>query len=1128
MFCYNEIIELNGLFRSYYDLTEEEKDFWKTFIPNKQFYKILRETLASLDSTNPKDKLSLWMQGTYGTGKSFATAVIKNLLFNDIEDIAEFIDKINDEQLKFRLKNYRKKNKTFPVILKGTGEIRENTTFSLEIEKAVKKALDNQKITISTQTDFERMIEIIEKNQLHMNWDSIIQNNIDLKMYVSNKEELLVKLRQSDKTLLLKLEELSSKTRIHFSHTKIEEWLVQVLDELKEQNVANNLIIYWDEFTSILEMQNSGLLLSKLQDIAELSASKNIFLFIVSHRTPEQARLSSEDMKKVLGRFHSFEYEMEPITNYHLIGTAIKKKDDEQWNILKNDSSEELRESIIAISETEGSAVSNMIKDLFPIHPYTAYLSTFVSRNIGSAERSIFKFLNNNENGFLHFIDKNPNEFGEKLLSSEYLFDFFFDDFKNSDKQKYLAVINRFNLYKTKVESQSKKYFKVFKSVLLLNILYRYVDNVELIKPNTKNLKLIFSATSIFDEVEEALNYLHKNQIVSKNPDGLFLIESSALPVDEISKSREILIENYKSINKILDSTQKNEIAQALTSSILRENELVIFDAKDNIHISKNKIKKSFKDTYKINIALFIPLDYSELENIRSSINEILSDDSFSNIICVIANEIFDSETFIKFIDYQAQAHVADNHNLKEELDMNLGYAKKVISQWITKFTTSSIDWFLNVNGNEVINNSYKVLFYDFSNIVNRDLMNRIFFHGINTLQSATRNKNIWDSKISKTVAESFLFSDTLDILEQKTKSNPAKLTREIIKDENRNYIVKPENLIFKRGINQEHPLKIMSSRVKNAINNKKGDVFNLGKVLSFLTKAPFGIYPNMIHCATVAFLLRDFIGELFEAGTGRPLEKEVMRDKVINLFEYWISKKNLQKLEVRLGTVEEKKLILELCDVFEIEKKDSLNDVKWAIRNWIKEKPQLPVWLFSYKKDISENVKNAIYLITELLDSIDTKFSHEEVKETLEIISKVNFDLNRLFRDYSDAKSIFISQLKTIEHVTIEENEEEDVIQFIRQKMPEEVGVDAWKEEKVESVVKDWSNEKLRRIIEKTDNTIVIPPVILPHSPEITEKKINSYNSKIDSFEGDLKLILKKIGSEYNELIAIIEKYLV
>ena len=66
-----------------------------------------------------------------------------------------------------------------------------------------------------------------------------------------------------------------------------EEGAGEVLDELKQQNIANKLIIYWDEFTSVLELQNSGVLLAKLQDIAELTENKNIYLFVVSHRNAQ-------------------------------------------------------------------------------------------------------------------------------------------------------------------------------------------------------------------------------------------------------------------------------------------------------------------------------------------------------------------------------------------------------------------------------------------------------------------------------------------------------------------------------------------------------------------------------------------------------------------------------------------------------------------------------------------------------------------------------------------------------------------------------------------------------------------------------------------------------------------------
>ena len=75
---YSDIISLNERFQPAYDLENELEDYWKTFIPNKRFYKILGETLNALESNHVEDRQSIWIQGTYGTGKSHAAAVIKH------------------------------------------------------------------------------------------------------------------------------------------------------------------------------------------------------------------------------------------------------------------------------------------------------------------------------------------------------------------------------------------------------------------------------------------------------------------------------------------------------------------------------------------------------------------------------------------------------------------------------------------------------------------------------------------------------------------------------------------------------------------------------------------------------------------------------------------------------------------------------------------------------------------------------------------------------------------------------------------------------------------------------------------------------------------------------------------
>lgn len=67
---YEEIIELNDYFQPVYDLENEIGTYWKQFIPNEKFYKMLSETINSLESSNPEERKSIWLQGAYGTGKA--------------------------------------------------------------------------------------------------------------------------------------------------------------------------------------------------------------------------------------------------------------------------------------------------------------------------------------------------------------------------------------------------------------------------------------------------------------------------------------------------------------------------------------------------------------------------------------------------------------------------------------------------------------------------------------------------------------------------------------------------------------------------------------------------------------------------------------------------------------------------------------------------------------------------------------------------------------------------------------------------------------------------------------------------------------------------------------------------
>ena len=106
--------------KSAYNIQTEESNEWKNFIPNEQFNEILQKVISSVSNKVVDEHRSFWLEGTYGTGKSHAAAVIKHLL---CDPIPEIVDYINDEYgadkysiIRESLYALRENIRLFPVI----------------------------------------------------------------------------------------------------------------------------------------------------------------------------------------------------------------------------------------------------------------------------------------------------------------------------------------------------------------------------------------------------------------------------------------------------------------------------------------------------------------------------------------------------------------------------------------------------------------------------------------------------------------------------------------------------------------------------------------------------------------------------------------------------------------------------------------------------------------------------------------------------------------------------------------------------------------------------------------------------------------------------------------------------
>ena len=91
---YSEIVGIEPFFDSTFNMTEEKENYWKQFITNEKFESNLKEIINVFTSHTGDQRKSIWVQGTYGTGKSHSSSVIKHLLSDDLSQIEDYIEKL--------------------------------------------------------------------------------------------------------------------------------------------------------------------------------------------------------------------------------------------------------------------------------------------------------------------------------------------------------------------------------------------------------------------------------------------------------------------------------------------------------------------------------------------------------------------------------------------------------------------------------------------------------------------------------------------------------------------------------------------------------------------------------------------------------------------------------------------------------------------------------------------------------------------------------------------------------------------------------------------------------------------------------------------------------------------------
>lgn len=240
--------------KSAYNIQKEEGSEWTNFIPNEQFNGILQKVIGSVSNKVVDEHRSFWLEGTYGTGKSHAAAVIKHLLCDPIEEIDTYIkDEYGADKysiIRESLYALRKQTRLFPVAMNSTCSISTGEDLPLQIQLHVCQALADAQIDISVKTDFDNYIAHIEQNPLI--WDTIIDSDSELKSYAPDRKKLIKELKDRDASSsilsLAKKAMRNSKLHVILEQENLSKWFFEVQDELAKKTDYKGIFLIWDEF----------------------------------------------------------------------------------------------------------------------------------------------------------------------------------------------------------------------------------------------------------------------------------------------------------------------------------------------------------------------------------------------------------------------------------------------------------------------------------------------------------------------------------------------------------------------------------------------------------------------------------------------------------------------------------------------------------------------------------------------------------------------------------------------------------------------------------------------------------------------------------------------------------------
>ncbi len=867
---YNDYLSVDEnfipVFNKYWDKEQPEK--WKSFFPHDSFKSILKLLTETLEMGAAQKNMPLWMSGSYGTGKTYASFVIKHVLEDDLDKVKPYFETNKMTTLFNVLKGIRNKGKILVVHRSGSSSIVGDNRLYNSIRESVKLALrENGYSYFGAKSQYDIVLSTLKDENASFNFSNAFRKHKAKFTEYGSPESVIKDLEELDLDesidLLETIVEVAEMDNYVWttSHDEVIDWI----DDIVKGNNLHAIVFIWDEFTEYFKKNQNQI--TGLQELAHAAPNIKFYFFLITHSTASQLIADSNSRKIIEARFKLPKIEMADTTAFMLMGQAIKYIQglENEWNNEEVDLWQRVERSTKdTILKYADDIKESELKRLLPLHPYAAYLLKVISASISSNQRTMFSFLSgdaeeagNIKTNFKWFIENHSNELNKwNYLTANYIWDYFFT-LENVDlDEASKGIISHYSTFENQCGGiEDKK--KVLKVALLLTAMQQKTGGgrsrglSSLLRPTLANISACFIGTPISSSIHQIMTEFCQKGVFGEMKEGnevLYVTQSRRINKDRFDSIREY-IEKTISFEKLIASSEYGIYERFAPNNFLKHRyiiESITPNDYKNTVIRLAQLKEN-----KIPLFFLFAKNEEDQAKVNTVIDKIYGEFKREVVIVDFSNQLFTNTTYENLINLKAEERyfLSEDTNRSNLCKKN---AKLLIDEWKAKLDVTSLTVYSAKNVTAQCQGGASL------RAKLKEINLGIFCWGLETISI---NDKIFEPQgFKESVAAMGMSKAPVPGNYSWLNSISAKLIKDHI-----------WNVLDYSSSNSSHPVSKMKIAIEETIKNgfEKKSMVAITDIWNQLEKRPFGLLSCAGSTFLLGFLLKEYADNVYYKSDG-------------------------------------------------------------------------------------------------------------------------------------------------------------------------------------------------------------------------------------------------------------------